>query len=273
MLRAKSDNGWWLITHPDHAQLAADFASHWGNQTFCVPQPRSEILHGIRVHDDGWATRDARPSITRQGKPAAFSEELVGKYSAFEEIDLADYLAVRESALDRVEEESAYAALLVSMHTSNLLTERADRLTIPPGQLPLLHSFLDRQRARQNNLRRRVQTDAGFDERETTDAALLDGFHLLQAVDNLSLYSCIDYAHPGTLLHALPTSAGTARAIDVLPFGSRQYQLNPYPLDEDRLTFTVPARHVEGVVFPNSEALAEKYDASTIDALTITISR
>jgi hypothetical protein len=42
--------------------------------------------------------RDAAPQITRQGKPSAFSTKLVGKYSAFEEIDLADYLAVRDRA-------------------------------------------------------------------------------------------------------------------------------------------------------------------------------
>jgi hypothetical protein len=135
MLRVQTDTGWWLITHGDHARLAAAFASHWGNSMFTPPHPRREVLDAIRVHDDGWAARDAHPGITRQGKPAAFSEELVGKYSAFEEIDLADYLSVREAALDEVEARSAYAALLVSMHTYNLLTERADRSTIAPNQL------------------------------------------------------------------------------------------------------------------------------------------
>ena len=51
-----------------------------------------------------WAARDRQPQITRQGKPSAFSVELVGKYSAFEEIDLADYLAVRERAVRMVAE-------------------------------------------------------------------------------------------------------------------------------------------------------------------------
>ena len=75
-------------------------------------------------------TRDAHPAITRQGKPSAFSAELVGKYSAFEEIDLEDYLAVRDRAVRMIAEEDPYAGLLISMHTYNLLTAHADRSTI-----------------------------------------------------------------------------------------------------------------------------------------------
>ena len=127
MLRLETETGFWLITHPDHAHLAAAFASHWGNDLFLAPSPRANVLHAIEVHDDGWIGRDAHPQITRAGKPSAFSSELVGKYSAFEEIDLADYLAVRESAVQQVEAVNPYAALLVSMHTYNLLTARADR--------------------------------------------------------------------------------------------------------------------------------------------------
>jgi hypothetical protein len=71
------------------------------------------VLKGIACHDDGWAARDAHPSITRQGKPSAFSTELVGKYSAFEEIDLAEYLAVRERAVQIIAEDDPYAGLLI----------------------------------------------------------------------------------------------------------------------------------------------------------------
>ena len=80
MLRLESETGWWLITHVDHAQLAGAFAAQWGNDLFLPPEPRERVLRGISTHDDGWAARDSRPQITRQGKPSAFSVELVGKY-------------------------------------------------------------------------------------------------------------------------------------------------------------------------------------------------
>jgi len=142
MLRLETETGWWLVTHPDHARLAGAFAERWGNGRFLPPEPRANVLKGIARHDDGWAQRDAMPQITRQGKPSAFSVELVGKYSAFEEIDLADYLAVRDCVVRLIAAEDAYAAILISMHTYNLLTAHADRSTIAPDQLPLLDRFL-----------------------------------------------------------------------------------------------------------------------------------
>ena len=46
MLRMESETGWWLITHPDHARLAGDFAAAWGNERFRRPEPRARVLKG-----------------------------------------------------------------------------------------------------------------------------------------------------------------------------------------------------------------------------------
>jgi hypothetical protein len=181
MLRLETETGWWLVTHPDHARLAGAFAERWGNDRFLPPEPRANVLKGIAQHDDGWAARDASPQITRQGKPSAFSVELVGKYSAFEEIDLADYLTVRDRAVRLIAQEDAYAALLISMHTYNLLTEHADRSTVAPEQLPLLDQFLAQQKAFQQALRLEISADVRFTMEQKTEAAVLDHFRLLQA--------------------------------------------------------------------------------------------
>ena len=135
MLRLETETGWWLVTHPDHARLAGAFAERWGNDLFPPPEPREHVLRGIARHDDGWAARDAAPQITRQGKPSAFSTELVGKYSGFEEIDLVDYLAVRDRAVREIAAEDPYAAILISMHTYSLLNDHADRSTIAAGAI------------------------------------------------------------------------------------------------------------------------------------------
>ena len=272
MLRMESEHGWWLITHPDHARLAGAFAERWGNTLFSAPEPRVSVLHGIHVHDDGWAARDGSPSITRQGKPSAFSHELVGKYSAFEEIDLADYLAVREGAVAKVEERDAYAALIVSMHTVNLLTERADRTTIAAEQLPLLDDFLARQGERQARLKAAIRNQACYKQEETSDAAVLQNFRLLQACDNLSLLSCVAYMQPATLLHPLQLAGGGTAQVAVYAMGARHFRLEPYPFDEAELKFTVPARHVEGHVFGSSAHLAERFAEAKVEELEITVS-
>jgi Protein of unknown function (DUF3891) len=272
MLRLETESGWWLVTHVDHANLAGAFAEKWGNDMFRAPQPRAHVLKGISRHDDGWAARDTVPQITRAGKPSAFSVELVGKYSAFEEIDLADYLAVRDRAVRLIAEEDAYAAILVAMHTYNLLTARADRSTIAAAQLPLLDNFLEKLRALQQELHIRIAADKTLTEGETAGQMITAHFRLLQAADNLSLLSCVDYRQPATLLHPLPLNDGTHREVTVTSVGERKFRLTPYPLAADSLTFTFPARHVEGKIFASPADLQARFAAAPLAQLEVSIS-
>lgn len=272
MLRQETDTGWWLITHPDHARLAGDFAAAWGNDGFASPQPREWTLLGIRAHDDGWAERDAQPQITRQGRPSAFSVELVGKYSAFEEIDLVDYLRVREQAMALIAKQNAYAGILVSMHTYNLLTERADRSTIQKDQLPLLDDFLDRQRLLQSRLMAAIGGDTSLSDVEKRMNTILDHFRLLQATDNLSLLSCVDYPQRSHLLHPLRRKDGSAQEIRTTRIGERHFQLEPWPFEQRTLSFVLPARHIQGKSFESANELQTAYTSAPVQTLHVRLS-
>jgi hypothetical protein len=272
MLRMETETGWWLVTHPDHARLAGAFAERWGNDRFLPPEPRAHVLKGIARHDDGWTARDAEPQITRQGKPSAFSVELVGKYSAFEEIDLADYLAVRDRAVRLIAAEDAYAAVLISMHTYSLLNDHADRSTIAPAELPLLDNFLEKQREFQQALRQQILNDARFLPEQKTEAAILDHFRLLQATDYLSLLTCVDFSRGADLLHPLPLRDGRHSRVEARSAGSRHFVLDPYPFSEASLSFQFPARHVVGKVFSTAAELQKQFSAAPVEKLSVTVS-
>jgi hypothetical protein len=273
MLRMESEGGWWLITHPDHARLAGEFAAAWGNALFRRPEPRARVLYGIAAHDDGWTARDAHPSITRQGKPSAFSTELVGKYSAFEEIDLVDYLAVRERAVRIVAEDDPYAGLLIALHTYNLLTAHADRSTISGEQLPLLDAFLDGQRAYQSELRAAIEADSTLGLEEKSAQTIDEHFRLLQACDNLSLLTCVDFSAPADLLHPLPLNDGGTSEVRVVPIGPRHFRLEPWPFAESEKMSNFPARHVEGEIFGSSAELEMAYAAARSETMTVRLSQ
>jgi hypothetical protein len=272
MLRLETETGWWLVTHPDHARLAGAFAERWGNQRFASPEPRANVLKGIARHDDGWLARDAAPQITPQGKPSAFGIELVGKYAAFEEIDLADYLGVRDRAVRLMAAEDAYAALLISMHTYSLLNDHADRSTIAPEQLPLLDPFLEQQKSFQESLKRQIASNARFTREQTSVSAILDHFRLLQATDNLSLLTCVDYRAPAHLLHPLPLRNGEHTFVKVRTAAPRHFVLDPYPFAEPSLSFPFPARHVKGKVFASAADLQHRFNGATPQTLTVTVS-
>ena len=269
MLRMRSEDGWWLITHPDHARLAGAFAEAWGNEVFHKPEPRGRVLDGIACHDDGWAERDAHPKITREGKPSAFSTELVGKYSAFEEIDLADYLAVRERAVRMVAERDPYAGLLIAKHTYNLLTARADRTTIACSQLPLLDEFLEAQREYQAGMLRVLEEDLSLTPLQKQAKTIEEHFCLLQACDNLSLLACVAFEGEADLLHPLPTKGGGAVEIRVKPMAPRVFRLDPWPFARGEVSFYLPGRHVMGSTFESSAKLEEAFHASPVEMLAV----
>src|ERR1700686_3910041 len=272
MLRLETETGWWLVTHPDHARLAGAFAERWGNDLFPTPEPREHVLRGIARHDDGWAARDAAPQITRQGKPSAFSTELVGKYSGFEEIDLPDYLAVRDRAVREIAAEDPYAAILISMHTYSLLNDHADRSTIAPAQLPLLDRFLEQQKALQTSLRAQIAANPGFTPDQTSESAILDHFRLLQASDYLSLLTCVDFRQPAHLLHPLPLRNGGHIPVQVRAIAPRHFVLDPYPFPETSITFRFPARQIKGTIFSSSEELRHAFDEAAVETLWVTVS-
>jgi len=272
MLRMESETGWWLITHPDHARLAGAFAAAWGNAMFREPEPRARVLYGIASHDDGWKDRDAHPVITRGGKPSAFSTELVGKYSAFEEIDLADYLAVRERAVRMIAEDDPYAGLLIAKHTYNLLTEHADRSTINPEQLPLLDAFLESQRDYQGRLLEAIQKDEQLAAEEKDARRIEEHFRLLQACDNLSLLTCVAFMAEADLLHPLPLNGGGDVEVRVTPIAPRHFRLEPWPFHEEQLRFEFPARHVEGRTFATSAELERAFSVAFVETLTVRLS-
>jgi hypothetical protein len=273
MLRLETETGWWLVTHPDHARLAGAFAQRWGNDVFLPPEPRENVLRGIARHDDGWAVRDAEPQITRQGKPSAFSTELVGKYSGFEEIDLVDYLAVRDRAVRSIGMEDPYAAVLISMHTYSLLNDHADRSTIAPAQLPLLDEFLKGQLTLQDSWRKEIASNTNLKPEHKSGSVILDHFRLLQANDYLSLLTCVDFQKPVDLLHELPTRNGKHVPIQVRSIGARRFVLDPYPFAEPSLTFQFPARHVTGKLFESAKGLQDAFQAAPVEMLSVTVSR
>ncbi len=157
------------------------------------------------------------------------------------------------------------------MHTYNLLTERADRSTIVPDQLPLLDAFLADQKALQESSSRRYRATRRSAAAEKSREKIDDHFRLLQACDNLSLLSCVDYQKPATLLHPLRLKDGGVEPIVVESLGERYFCLTPYPFDLSPVEVAFPARHVEGRTFASAEALQEQFADADVTMLTVTV--
>ncbi|MEO0054966.1 MAG: hypothetical protein RLZZ50_913 [Verrucomicrobiota bacterium] len=268
MIRLSTPAGYTLVAHQEHARLAGRFAEHWGNALFPAPAPAGVMPHVIAAvarHDDAWAARDAAPCLTREGRPSAFTRELVGSYSAFEEIDLADYLAVRGAATEAVAQDDPYAAILISMHTVNLLTEQADLSTLKPADRALHADFIAAQLRRQAELAASLPPDIAA---HATPAQLGRAFEFLQFCDNLSLLVCVGYDQPRPVRHTHLDSAGVRRTIACTPLGDA-FRVAPWPFDLPELSFTVPARHIPASTCAGLAAFQAACAAAPVESLRI----
>jgi hypothetical protein len=272
MIRIETDSGWILVEHPEHARLAGRMAAHWGNAEFAAPEPRGDILVAVARHDDAWALRDNAPCLTREGRPSAFSRELVGKYSAFEEMDFAEYLAVRGRAAQAVAADNPYAAVIISMHTVSLLTTQADLSALSERDVELHQRFIEEQRLLQTLLIEKMEADSTHPA-GLNSASLRRAFEFLQACDSLSLGVCVRYPTPRPLRHRHPRRDGSLVALDCIPLGNDTYRVAPYPFDADKLELDVPCRSIAGKSFADEAAFREAYAAAPVVALPVVIVR
>jgi len=272
MIRIETENDWLLLGHKQHAELAGEFARHWKNEHFAPPKPFVHVLDAVSRHDDSWEERDAKPLLTPEMNPSAFSKELVGSYDAFEEIDLEEYLQVRGAATEKAASRDPYAAVLISMHTVNLLTEQADLTTLSDSERAFHSEFITGQKARQEELKADIRSNGDL-AAYASDAHFEAGYRFLQACDNLSLYVGVAFAEPGALRHSHPMRDGTQANIKFLPCGDAIYRLDPYPFDEDGLQFDIPYRRVSKTACRSESEFQAAYASAAVETVKITLKK
>lgn len=233
MLIRDDGKSWTAIGQPAHAWLAAQVARHW------VPAPPEEVILAVEQHDIAWIDSDRHPPLDAEaGRAAAFFEAPAG-------LRLEIW---REAAL-RLVEQSPYAALLVSLHATNIHTRYG-----PPEDAKAL---LSRQREIQDNLLTRTGAERAAADREAD---------LLFALDALSLTLCHDWP-----ARELPAVAGVEHRLTPTRDGTT-WTLDPWPLDIDELEIGLDARRLTER-FDDEAVMQSRLDATPYDRLRFTLRR
>jgi hypothetical protein len=160
LLAPRGDDAVLCIGQASHAWLSGQLARAWRDVT-----RREEVCLAAEQHDVGWAIWDLRPTLNPE----------TGWPHSFLEIDFATRLRLWREAPWKLASQSAYAALLTSLHGTRLLAED-----------PRAEAY----RAEQADLQRRWATAADADEAE-----LAHHRDLLETWDNLSLALCLGWDH------------------------------------------------------------------------------
>ncbi len=270
MLKTKTNDQFWLVTQPDHGQLAGALAAHWGNDSFqplgnlsSVRNPsrlREQAVFAVAHHDNGWFEWEAEPKLSD-------SDRLP--------VDLADMVRDQQDGMNRWRiglrrfPDAPYANLLISEHPRMMYgihqmagpepgdihplfwKDRPEPLL--PGSGESVKAFLAELHELQSAWKARIAADP-----ETRDwiepQTLKPHARMLQICDGLSLAltSSLIPARDGASrglgqdvfeLREVPKTSWEDRVtIEVRPAAPKCVVLDPYPFAFDPLPVRVPAR-------------------------------
>jgi hypothetical protein len=195
---------WTAITQPAHAFLSGQVAAHWATPL------EPDVILGVQQHDVPWVDADRTPSLHA---PA-------GRAASFIELAMERRLEIWSTVTERLVAQSPYAALLVSLHSTNIHTRY-----LPPEARP--DELLGRTRADQDALLAVLPEATREQARRDAD--------IVFALDALSLTLC-----HGWDARDLPAIDG--EVIRVEPVGDAAATLDPWPLSVDSLPVSVDAR-------------------------------
>lgn len=256
----------------DHAELAAQFAAHWGNERFSKLRPYQTMLLATTYHDSGYREWEGTPPMNMEkGRPYALRE----KIPQFEPVELAAYA----NNIAWVSSRDPYAGLLVSMHRTGLWHNRYNVFTEPamkPRERSAAVQALKKElEEKQAKTKRALARDHGGFEQE-----LWRNFAALQIFDLLSLYFCCDGFATETSfkqyrITPVNVDYDTEEKVDlrVVPNGTGAVKITPYPFDISPLRVGIRARIVPPIKGKTEKACMEAYHKASRQLLQFEISK
>jgi hypothetical protein len=222
-----------LITQPDHAQLAATIMERWQANGLPDSSRRAEILLAVKEHDNGWREVDAAPVVDPNS----------GEILDFMNLPDDERRGVWPRGVQRLA-ETPYSAALVAQHAVHIYRRYRDHAAWMPF-------FIEMESLRDDFLRQ--EHSATFDE-------LLLDYRFLRIGDLASLTFCNGWSEA-------PEETGLAVTLD-----NEHLAISPDPFAGERLSIAINARRLPATRFGSGgEAAAAFSDASTV-TLTGTVS-
>jgi hypothetical protein len=261
-----------VATQEDHAELAAQFAAHWGNDRFSQLRPYRTMVFATTFHDSGYREFEGNPPINpAKGRPYAHREDVPN----FEPVELAAY----SRNVEWVTSHDPYAGLLVSMHRTGLWHNRYNVFTEPAGRL--------RERSAEIQAAKKELEEKQSQAKKTLAAKnpnfedeLAYNYQALQIFDLLSLYFCCDgYASEKEfkeyVIGPVRVKYGSPETIllRILPDGPGAVRFDPYPFDVSPLKVSVRAREISLSGSLSEEAGLEVYQKAPRQIIEFQIAR
>jgi len=215
-----------LIRQPDHARLAAEFAAR-----MMLPSALAlddDIMHGIALHDEGWAEFDDGRAPFLFTKAEIVDGHPAANPLSFIDIKAGDSVRAWLASIEAAEGAAPIAGLMVSHHFCRIARHAINMELYTTEDLQHVYRFTEGQQRRQARLLT-LQRRSSDEVQYWTD--------VLQFADILSLYLC----GGSTRRVHFPPSRATRGQSFLLDFCDGAYVFQP-PLFAEELEFSLPAQ-------------------------------
>jgi Protein of unknown function (DUF3891) len=244
IVRKETDGSQRLIGQTDHSRLVGQFAAHWGNDRFAVPDPYESVVRAAVYHDYGWLRYETNPIVNDAGETPDFRQ--VGA----RQLDSYQWCVDWMAGIDR------YSGLIVSLHRTGLWRSRYGSITHPTAFNPRAlnaetEQFIARHEAWQEQQQRTLD-----------QAQVWTNYRMLQVWDLLGLYFCCqDPAEEA--IEPVPVSYGGGRMdgirLALAPETPRRVAFDPYPFDVRPLKVQLTAKRLPSTRFADLARFRRAY--------------
>lgn len=239
-----------VIAQEAHADVAAQFAAHWGNARFAKLAPYEAMVFGTIYHDSGHREMEADlPIDVEKGFPYTFRG--APPEVRHREADPAN--------VKWIESRDAYSSLIVQMHHNGLRKGRYNTVRsayadqAAPAEPAAMGPGLDAALADLEDWQRGLVQRLGLNQPDAA-SALWHNYRALQVFDLLSLHFCCDGFTGGQMrevtLRQVPIRYGSDQVTDICLKGASDdiVGMTPYPFDVPELEIAVTARRVSPAI-------------------------
>ncbi|UQZ33268.1 DUF3891 domain-containing protein [Paenibacillus sp. PK3_47] len=174
MISREQDDVFVMVKQHEHGRVAGEFALHFKEEQVPAGKRQEEVVWAISNHDRGWIDLDETP----------FWNDAEGAPYSFIDFPVVPKLTFYKRGLNEIEAETAYGALLCSLHFERLIEVSGE-------QSPELTAYLKDEEERRSRIHRELEQSAPISEGE-----LYYDARLLQFCDDLSLYLALN--EPGS---------------------------------------------------------------------------